>query len=174
MKACFDVYYHDNTATVAGVLFDDWSQPEGSHEQTLTLETPSAYEPGQFYKRELPCLLSLIDALPHRPDTILVDGYVSFGPDRPGLGKHLFHALADSVPIIGIAKSEFETAEYGTAIRRGESDRPLFVTAIGMDEADAAEAVRQMHGPYRIPTLLKLVDSLSRGNAQAPSDTDYN
>lgn len=162
MKACFDVYYQGNTATVACVLFDDWSQEEASHEEVLTLDTPSDYEPGQFYKRELPCLLALIEALPECPNTILVDGYVSFGHDRPGLGKRLYDELKQAIPVIGIAKSEFETADTGTKILRGESERPLFVTAVGMEEKDAAAAIQKMHGPYRMPTLLKRVDHLSR------------
>ncbi|EPX63712.1 hypothetical protein D187_006121 [Cystobacter fuscus DSM 2262] len=33
----------------------------------------------------------------------------------------------------------------------------------GMEPAVAAERVRTMHGPYRVPTLLKDVDRLSRG-----------
>jgi deoxyribonuclease V len=41
---------------------------------------------------------------------------------------------------------------------------PLFVTAIGMDVADAAALVRGMHGAHRIPTLLGWVDRLAAGD----------
>ncbi len=39
------------------------------------------------------------------------------------------------------------------------------LTAAGISPECAAEHVRAMHGPYRIPTLLKRIDSLCR-NAQ--------
>jgi len=42
---------------------------------------------------------------------------------------------------------------------RGVSRRPLFVTTAGINAEEAAKGVQAMHGPYRIPTLLKLVDS---------------
>ena len=48
------------------------------------------------------------------------------------------------------------------AVLHGSSERPLYVTAIGCDVDDAAENVRAMHGPYRIPTMLRLADSLAR------------
>jgi exodeoxyribonuclease-5/deoxyribonuclease V len=39
---------------------------------------------------------------------------------------------------------------------------PLFVTAKGIDVDQVRIKVEQMHGPYRIPTLLKKLDQLSR------------
>jgi deoxyribonuclease V len=36
------------------------------------------------------------------------------------------------------------------------------VTAVGIDLAEAARRLGEMHGPYRIPTLLKRVDRLCR------------
>jgi len=50
-------------------------------------------------------------------------------------------------------------------VRRGESGSPLFVTAVGIDVALAAQEVRRMHGPYRVPTLLRAVDQLARQSA---------
>jgi deoxyribonuclease V len=44
--------------------------------------------------------------------------------------------------------------------------RPLHVTALGLDAADAAARVAAMHGPYRLPTLLKRADQLARGLVQ--------
>ena len=40
-------------------------------------------------------------------------------------------------------------------ILRGRSRCPLYVTAVGMDLAEAAGHIQAMHGPYWIPTLLK-------------------
>lgn len=48
---------------------------------------------------------------------------------------------------------------------RGTSTSPLFVTAVGIDPQVAADRVRDMHGPFRIPTLVKRADSLARGAA---------
>ena len=50
-------------------------------------------------------------------------------------------------------------------VLRGDSSRPLFVTAAGMNPHGAAELVRGMHGPHRVPTLLKRADQLARGHA---------
>jgi deoxyribonuclease V len=38
----------------------------------------------------------------------------------------------------------------------------LFVTAAGIAPPRAADLVRSMHGPHRIPTLLKRTDQLAR------------
>jgi deoxyribonuclease V len=46
---------------------------------------------------------------------------------------------------------------------RGAGQNPLFVTALGMLDTEAAHHVQRMHGPHRIPTLCARVDHLSRG-----------
>jgi deoxyribonuclease V len=45
---------------------------------------------------------------------------------------------------------------------RGDSSRPLYVTALGVDVETAAEDVRRMHGRFRLPTMLKRADRLCR------------
>lgn len=47
-------------------------------------------------------------------------------------------------------------------LRRGTSRSPLYVTAAGMDATEAARHIAEMHGPHRIPTLLKRIDRLCR------------
>jgi deoxyribonuclease V len=74
----------------------------------------------------------------------------------------LYQALAGKVAVIGVAKTQFAGAGAAVEVLRGRSTRPLFVTAVGMSAQRAAEHVRSMHGPDRIPTLLKHVDSLAR------------
>ena len=49
-------------------------------------------------------------------------------------------------------------------VLRGESLKPLFVTAVDMELEEARNAVLSMHGKYRIPTFLKEVDGLRRGD----------
>jgi deoxyribonuclease V len=63
--------------------------------------------------------------------------------------------------VIGVAKSLFPGAP-ATPLLRGDSQRPLYVSATGVDLASAADNIRRMHGPHRLPTLLKQVDGLCR------------
>lgn len=158
-----DVHYHADYALAAGVLFATWEACTAVQELAVRVAAVADYEPGHFYKRELPCLLALLHHLEALPQVIIVDGYVHLGSEqRPGLGWHLYQALDGRVPIVGIAKSRFHDTPPGAAVVRGRSQNPLFVTAMGMSEAVAKQNVRLMCGPYRTPTLLKRVDGLSR------------
>ena len=121
------------------------------------------YEPGQFYRRELPCLLAVLGQVRQPLETVVVDGYVWLRDENtPGLGGHLYEALGKSIPVIGVAKTQFLSAGAAKPILRGNSQRPLFVTAAGIDLETAMRHVQSMHGPFRIPTLLKRVDQLCR------------
>lgn len=95
-----------------------------------------------------------------RPDIVVIDGYVWLGDGKPGLGAHLHAAIGGIV--VGVAKTRFVSATDALEVCRGGSQSPLFVSAIGMKVEDAAKRVAQMHGPYRVPTLLKQVDTLAR------------
>ena len=163
MKWCVDVDYRDSGAMAAGVLFREWGDDAPASEVTEPIATVADYQPGQFYKRELPCLLALL-ARAETLELVVVDGYVWLeGEDRPGLGAHLYEALGRKVPVIGVAKTRFRSARLAVPIVRGEiSSKPLFVTAAGLNVTQAAAMVRSMHGPHRLPTLLKRVDSLCR------------
>jgi deoxyribonuclease V len=89
-----------------------------------------------------------------------VDGYVGLD-GKPGLGRHLFDHLSQQVPVIGVAKTRCRGAP-AIEVCRGSSQSPLYVSAVGTDVDGAAARVRRMHGPYRIPTLLKRVDRIAR------------
>jgi deoxyribonuclease V len=122
------------------------------------------YEPGAFYKRELPCLLEVLGLAPGPLDAVIVDGYVWLSRDgRPGLGARLFEALGGRTAVVGVAKTSFAGADFAAPVQRGASARPLYVTAAGMDANEAADRVREMAGAHRIPELLKRVDRLCRG-----------
>lgn len=159
-----DVQYDNDagTALVAGVGFHNWGDPEAAFTWTSHIPEIEDYEPGSFYKRELPCLLELLRIMDTEPDVIIVDGNVWNGPGRPGLGFHLSQALEGRIPIIGVAKSKFRGSEP-VSVYRGRSNKPLFVTAEGLHIEDAADHIREMAGANRHPTLLKLVDQLARG-----------
>jgi deoxyribonuclease V len=161
MIACVDVDYRDGGARVACVLLRDWADPASAGEHVEEVAAAAPYEPGQFFRRELPCLLAVLALVREPLEAVVVDGYVWLGDGRPGLGAHLFEALGRAMPVVGVAKTRFAGAA-AEAVLRGGSRKPLFVTAAGMDPALAAGHVRRMHGPYRIPTLLKKADQLCR------------
>lgn len=100
-------------------------------------------------------------------DILVIDGYVWLEDERPGLGAHLYRALGGKVAVIGAAKTRYAGVTLVQEVRRGTSGSPLYITAAGMDLSEAARHVSEMHGPYRIPTLLKRVDQLCRGRAPA-------
>ena len=95
-------------------------------------------------------------------ELLIVDGYVDLDPEgKPGLGAHAHEAFG--VPVVGVAKTRFATATHAAPVLRGNSARPLFVTAAGVPVADAAGMVAGMAGKYRLPDALRRVDALARG-----------
>ena len=162
MIVAFDVHYLENGyASAAAVLFSAYSDAEPASDFTRLLPEPADYRSGEFYRRELPCLLKLVEEIKETLNEIIIDGYVMLG-DKPGLGQHLFESLAGKIPVIGVAKSKFR-GSHDVEIIRGRSTKPLYVTSAGVNQLEAAEKIRTMHGAYRIPTLLKRVDLLARG-----------
>jgi deoxyribonuclease V len=160
--ACVDVDYRDGGAVAAAVAFRGFDAEASLEEVTAPVARVAPYEPGRFYLRELPCVRAALGALGQPPEIVIVDGYVWLGEGVPGLGARLFDELRQVVPVIGVAKKPFRGCTLAIAILRGQSGAPLFVTAAGVDAAAAAGWVRGMHGPHRIPTLLKRADMLCR------------
>jgi deoxyribonuclease V len=165
MLASVDVDYREIGAVAACVCFQAWLDGAPASESAVEIREVASYQSGQFYCRELPCILAVLKSLSEWPQVIIIDGYVWLGAQRPGLGAHLYEALERRVAVIGVAKTRFMRAEPVEKVLRGRSRSPLYVTAVGMDVAAAASHIRTMHGPYRMPTLLKRVDQLSRGRA---------
>ena len=165
MIACVDVDYREVGAVAACVCFQAWGDDTRASESAIEIRDVAPYQSGQFYRRELPCILAVLKFLSELPQVIVIDGYVWLGAQRPGLGAHLHEALGRQVAVIGVAKTKFVRAEPVELVLRGRSRSSLYVTAAGMDLAEAASHIRAMHGPYRIPTLLKRADQLSRGLA---------
>lgn len=166
MNLAVDVYYPKEEAIVAGVIFTNWHACEPDQVLITHLSSVASYESGQFYKRELPCILELLKQVNPLPNYIVIDGYVYLGGDeKPGLGKHLYDALKGQCAIIGVAKNRFEEIPVEAELFRGDSSRPLYVTAVGIDQAEAKQRIKNMCGKFRVPTLLKKVDQLCRGMA---------
>lgn len=163
MLLAVDVNYINSDGYIAGILFDSWSSESPKKEVSTIVHGIAEYEPGNFYKRELPCILSLIETHGLSPEVIIIDGYVFLdGNGRPGLGMYLYNALNGAIPIIGVAKSRFKDIPSDSEVFRGDSNRPLYVTAIGMPLGLAKAHIASMHGLYRVPTILKLTDQLCR------------
>lgn len=162
--AGLDVDYRGAVAVAAGVWFRGWSASESETEAVTILHEVAPYEPGEFYRRELPCLLAVLARGP-AADVVVVDGCVWLGPGRAGLGAHLYAALGERTAVVGVAKSRFAGATDAVPVYRGSSRSPLYVTAAGVSAAEAAGWVASMHGPYRIPSLLKRADRLARTSA---------
>jgi deoxyribonuclease V len=163
--AAVDVHYPaEGGAVAAAVLAGDARFAGILAERVARLDRVEPYRPGSFFTRELPALAAVLD--PVGPiDLLIVDGYVDLDPaGRPGLGARAHDRFG--VPVIGVAKTAFHTAfhtaSHAIAVCRGEATRPLYVTATGLRRADAADLVRGMAGPYRLPDALRRVDALAR------------
>lgn len=162
MMLVVDVQYKDTTAFVAGVLFNEWKAEKPVAEYCSILRDIEEYEPGSFYKREMPCILKLLDEHELSPSHVLIDGYVYLdGKIKPGLGKRLFDSLKQKIEIIGIAKKGFAGIGTEYEIYRGKSEKPLYITTTG-DLEEAKSKVLNMFGKYRIPVLLKRADQVCR------------
>ncbi len=167
--AAVDVCYHDAGATAAALSFRQWHDAKPDAQFICQISDVAAYEPGMFYKRELPCLLSVLRLLPHPPEIVIVDGHAWLRPGEPGLGWHLHAALG--IPVIGVAKTSFDQSSHAAHVFRGESQRPVYVTSIGIAQDVAARHISSMYGAFRLPTLLKLVDHLCRTGGPNGSKT---
>ncbi len=144
----------------ACVTFAAWDDARPASERVVVATEPAAaYESGAFYRRELPYLLAVLDGL--APNLVIVDGHVWLAGGQPGLGAHLHAALAGRAAIVGVAKRPFAGAA-AVPVLRGAGANPLYVSAVGIDVGEAVAGLRAMHGPFRIPTLLKRVDRLCR------------
>ena len=123
-----DVDYSLGFPVAAGILFQDWSSEECAL-ITVKLREMADYEPGAFYKRELPCILGLLEWVKIKLGCIVIDGYVFLGEDQhDGLGAHLYRET--NIPVIGVAKTYFKgTPDECKVVRHGT--KPLYVTSIG-------------------------------------------
>jgi deoxyribonuclease V len=165
MYLAFDTYYFGNRAKTVCLSFTYWTQTINFGVYSEVLENVEAYIPGAFYRRELPCILSLLQKVPAAPiEAIIVDGFVYLDDAGTfGLGGHLYQRLEEKIPVIGVAKTDFATIKQNKrALLRGQSNRPLFITAVGMDPDTASDHIRSMSGTFRIPDLLKHLDHLTR------------
>lgn len=165
MILAFDTYYFDNKAKTVCLEFEDWSENKNFRIHTEIIDNVEEYIPGEFYKRELPCIISLLNQINLKNvDAIIVDGFVYLDDDKKyGLGGHLYEKLNKEIPIIGVAKTNFASIEKNKKpLLRGSSIKPLFITSIGMELEDAFHKIESMAGEFRMPILLKQLDRLTK------------
>ena len=79
---------------------------------------------------------------------------------EPGLGAHLHDAIAR--PVISVAKTRFSGAD-AVEIWRGESQKPLYITAAGLSAGDAALRI--------CPLILSNTRHFQRPRESAMSDS---
>ena len=159
--AAVDVHYLTaGGARAAAVLAADAAFAAVLAERTAEVPAVPPYSSGEFYLRELPPLRTLLASM-ELPRLVVVDGYADLDPDgRPGLGAYVHAEFG--MPVIGVAKSPFRTATHAVPVLRGASARPLLVTAAGLGRTEAADLVRRMAGPFRVPDALRRADALAR------------
>ena len=165
MFYAFDSYYFDDKAKTVCFAFENWTDENPIQIYTETIESNAEYEPGAFYKKELPCILGILSKISLKnEDIIIIDGYVILDNEgKYGLGGYLYESLDKKNAIIGIAKTRYsQNTLHVVEVLRGESKNPLFVTAIGTDLQIAAQNVKNMQGEFRMPTILKKIDILTK------------
>lgn len=163
-----DVDYRDSYAIAAAIVANSIDASVANETRIAKIDKVEAYRPGHFFERELPCILQVLQSIQSPYRVVVIDGYVELDDSgRLGLGGHLHARLPKGISVIGIAKTAFHGSSFAIPVLRGKSQKPLFVTSRGIDKKDAAKFVAKMHGDHRLPTLVKLVDSLAR-NSELP------
>ncbi|MFN7120284.1 MAG: endonuclease V [Saprospiraceae bacterium] len=165
MLLAVDVYYRATDAKAVAILFEQWiDQNISQYYETIITELHD-YIPGEFYKRELPCIIEALKPIDlQQVDFIIIDGYVYLNDDgKPGLGHYVYEYYNQKIPVIGVAKSNFHNNQiHMREVYRGESKNPLYITSIGIDIDQAKHYITMMFGEYRMPYLLKLLDRLTK------------
>ncbi len=162
-QVAFDVHYYDSFAIVGFVLFENELSSDPYKIGQIRYDSVEPYISGQFYKRELPCLLKAIEEIKEQINLIYIDANVWLGYDRKGLGKYLFDSINHRIPIIGVSKSCFnKETELIRPVLRQSSKNPLYVSSIGIELDDACQKVKIMNGEFRLPKMIKLADSVCR------------
>ena len=159
MIAIFDVDYKESQAQCACLLIENWDSLDYKTYKVL-IDNVAEYESGSFYKRELPCILQTLNTVSETLDFIVIDGYVTLG-EKKGLGAYLYEHLDVKIPIIGVAKTKFLSADSIELIR-GDSIKPLFITSLGIENSLSKLYIESMKGDFRIPFILKEADRICR------------
>lgn len=164
MILALDVHYREIEAKAVGVSFH-WEDAVPIEILVEYIKEVADYIPGEFYKRELPCLMQVIEKIDiNLIEAIIIDGYIYVDNEKTyGLGGKLYEKLGSKIPIIGVAKTPFfKNRETIKEINRGKSKNPLYISSIGIDLDKAAKQIEDMYGNFRIPEILKKLDTITK------------
>lgn len=169
-KLAIDSYYYSDTnCYTVGLVFSHWNSKDPDCILESTVSEFAPYIPGQFYKRELPGVLSIIRQVNLREfDTIILDGFTRLLDNSlnviPGLGEKLETELGiiPGLSIIGVAKSMFcKSDSVSLPLYRGQAKTPLWISVSSGSEIDlmtARDYIKSMYGDSKLPDMLKLLD----------------
>lgn len=109
MILALDTYYQNDKAKTVCIRFHHWTDDQPADVLTEELDSVEEYQPGAFYRRELPCILSILKKTDVQDtEAIIIDGYVLLDDTgKHGLGGYLYEALNRKIPVIGVAKTNF-------------------------------------------------------------------
>ena len=174
MIVAFDTYYYGGFSyTVAGV-FENWQSEKVKYFVcSRRAGIDAEYKPGELYKRELPCIMQCLEKINvDNVSSMVVDGFCWVVNDKgervPGLGKRLQDAVLEKyehhISVIGIAKNPYHTAIPNCKeITRGSSVKPLYITCTeDFFTEHYAEEIKLMYGEYRMPEIIKSIDTKTR------------
>ena len=173
-KLAIDSYYYSETdCYTVGFVFSHWNskRPDYILESTVTEFSP--YIPGEFYKRELPGILSIVQKVNLREfDTIILDGFTNLidnsGDFIPGLGERLESEITihNNLSIIGVAKTLFGKSDlYSYPLYRGSAKNPLWISITSGSSIDlntAYNRINSMYGDNKLPDILKQLDKYTK------------
>ena len=155
-KLAIDSYYYSDTnCYTVGLVFSHWNSKKPDYILESTVSEFAPYIPGQFYKRELPGVLSIIRQVNLREfDTIILDGFTRL------LDNSL--NIIPGLSIIGVAKSMFcKSDSVSLPLYRGQAKTPLWISVSSGSEIDlmtARDYIKSMYGDSKLPDMLKLLD----------------
>jgi deoxyribonuclease V len=167
----------------------DWPRARSLPPHALTMVPPIPYVPGYLGFREVPALLALLDAMPHQPDLLLVDGQGIAHPRRCGFATHL--GVVADLPTIGCAKSLLcgkvegdlgpaagDTAplidrgeQVGVALRTRPRANPIYVSTGHRVSLETAVAwVMKLTDGRRLPLPIRLAHDAANAARRAAAD----
>ena len=177
-----DVGFPDKRTVLAAVVVMTYPGLEIVELSVKTGRCTFPYVPGLLAFREIPGLLSALEALQSEPEVLLCDAQGIAHQRRMGLAAHV-GILLDR-PVIGCAKSvlygKFEEPDetkgsfsymydkegevIGAALRTRNSVRPVYVSVGNRIDLDTAmDIVLRCSPKYRIPEPLRQAHKLSVG-----------
>lgn len=109
MILAFDTYYYGETAKSVCLCFNNWldSEPVTTYEEIIC--GISEYEPGLFYKRELPCIMSFLKKVELTCiEFVIIDGYAILDDyGKKGWVTYCLKSLKGEFQLLDLRKQNF-------------------------------------------------------------------